>query len=77
MQMMRRDFGGKVKNLRRRRKMGGEMRGKLEKLTGRTEVQIESARNGRRDSLMKSRGRDTLIQRSQKCDRDAKYGSVE
>ena len=28
--------------------MGGEMKEKLEKLTGRTDVQIESARNGRR-----------------------------
>ena len=32
--MMRGDFGGKMKNLTRRGKMGGEMREKLEKLTG-------------------------------------------
>ena len=32
MQMMRRDFGGKVKNLRRRGKMDGEMRGNFGKI---------------------------------------------
>ena len=69
---------------------------------GYADVQIKSARNGRRDSLIKSREQDTynsaskvpkatpcgqspmgtpnaqdiIIQRSQKCDRDAKYNSI-
>ena len=53
-------FWRKSEKFNEKRGLAQKMRGKFGKIDQeRIDVQIESARNGRRDSLMKSRGQDT------------------